>query len=108
MLASCRVAFRLGSAFARHDVHLDAPLCHADRRWYRSRGVASHSIRHVVLPAVGAMDLRYLSRHCIAYEPVPGAPLFSIHAAILCCSGRPVYPAADRRRSCDVFSATSA
>ena len=108
MLAPRRVDLRLGSALTRHIVYTDSPVCHADRRWGRSRVLASRSVRHVVLPALGAVDLCRLSPDRIAYNPVSNAPLFFILAASLCCSSGRIHPAVNRRHSRDVFSATSA
>lgn len=108
MLGPRRVALRLGSALAGHDVYVDSPVCHTDRRRHRSRALANHFSRHVVLPTLGAPDLRYPSRHRAAYEPGPSTALFSIFATFICARYCSSHAARERRHCRHVLSAAGA
>jgi hypothetical protein len=105
MLAPRRVALRLGSVFARLDVQVDLPLRQSCRGSYRGRVLASHSIGHVVIPALGTMGFCHHFRRRTIYEPVPSPSIFSVVAAVVCCAGRLIDTAVDRRHCRDVIFA---
>ena len=108
MLAGRRVVLQLGSVLTRQLVQLASPLCVAHRRRYRSCMLASHSSRHVVLPALGAIDL--CSAHCsrCVHGSISGASLLSILAAFLCARDRGIHSPVDRCHRRYVLSAAGA
>jgi hypothetical protein len=81
MLPPRRVALRLGSVFARLYVQVESPLRQSRRGSYRGRLLADGSIRHMAIPALGAMGFCRHFRPRSFCEPIASPSIFSVAAA---------------------------
>ena len=102
------MVFRLGSVLASQLVQVDAPVWRTVCRRCRGGHLSGDIAGHGVLPALGAIDLRYRFSCWIAHGPVSGASVFTIFAAVVRRPGWRIHAAANWRHCRNVFSAASA